>query len=177
MIAASAVSSNASATTPASYDYTLGTIEGSTIGDLLSASNGVVALTSNATVLTASTSAQCGSGLQLVDMVGYGSSSVTDPNTTATPATCYQGKGGAYYDGSVTYGYKMGLTRKNACINTGDNSSDWANTPIAYLNLRFDGDGLSGRHAAQRRGCGHAKHSFCGRADYCHRRRDSGYES
>ncbi len=134
MIAASAVSSNASATTPASYDYTLGTIEGSTIGDLLSASNGVVALTSNATVLTASTSAQCGSGLQLVDMVGYGSSSVTDPNTTATPATCYQGKGGAYYDGSVTYGYKMGITRKNACINTGDNSSDWANTPIAYLN-------------------------------------------
>lgn len=133
-----------------SYDYRLKTIEGTvkdgTSGDnILSSTVGVVALTSTQAALTASSSNSqtlCGTGSQLLDLVGYGSDIATNSSTSPTPATCYAGSGEAYYDGSSTYGRQLGVTRKNKCINSfeplnpGDhgNVEDFANIPVTYFN-------------------------------------------
>jgi hypothetical protein len=124
---------------PVPYDYRLKTIEGTivdgTSGDnILSSTVGVVALTSTQVPLTASANSLCGSGAQLVDLLGYGSSFSTNSATAATPATCYAGTGPAYYDGSSAYGRQLGVTRKNKCIDTVDNSNDFVNVPVSYFN-------------------------------------------
>ena len=140
MIAASSPTlSTTGAIAPILYDYRLKTIEGTivdgTSGDnILSSTVGVVALTNTQTALTSSSSAQCGTGTQLVDLVAYGSTVATNSATTATPASCYAGSGAAYYDGSTAYGRQMGVTRKNKCIDTFDNLKDFVNLPPSYFN-------------------------------------------
>src|SRR5665213_2056599 len=71
---------------PIPYDYQLQTIElgtPSATQNILSSTVGVVALTDTQTALTASSSSQCGTGTQLVDLVAYGSNVST--NSTAAP--------------------------------------------------------------------------------------------
>lgn len=124
---------------PISYDYRLKTIEGTivdgTSGDnILSSTVGVVTLTSTQTALATNTNALCGTGTQLLDYVGYGSDIATNSATSATPSICYAGTGEAYYDGSTAYGRQLGATRKNKCIDTFDNASDFVNLPVTFYN-------------------------------------------
>ncbi len=139
MISGSSVSlASIGATSPIPYDYELQTIElGGTppsTQNILSSTVGVIALTNTQTALTASSSSQCGTGSQLVDLVAYGSNVSTNSATTATPASCFAGSGPAYYDGSSAYGRQLGVTRKNKCIDTFDNLNDFVNVPVTYLN-------------------------------------------
>jgi hypothetical protein len=127
---------------PIPYDYRLKTIEKTTVdgtsGDnILSSTVGVVALTNTQTALSASSDSLCGTGTQLLDLIGYGSDIATNTATSATPATCYAGTGEAYYDGSTAYGRQLGVTRKNRCIDTfavDDNSVDFVNLPPTFFN-------------------------------------------
>ncbi|WP_089410350.1 choice-of-anchor X domain-containing protein [Granulicella rosea] len=123
---------------PIPYDYELQTIElgttPPTTQNILSSTVGVVALTNTQTALTASSASACGTGTQLLDMVGYGSNVALNTSTTATPATCYSGSGAAYYDGSTAYGRQLGVTRKNRCIDTADNLNDFVNLPPTFFN-------------------------------------------
>jgi hypothetical protein len=140
MISASSPTlSTSGSLSPIPYDYRLKTIEKTTVdgtsGDnILSSTVGVVALTNTQTALAASSNSLCGGGSQLLDLVGYGSDIATNSSTTATPATCYAGSSEAYYDGSSSSGRQLGVTRKNKCIDTFDNASDFANTPVTYFN-------------------------------------------
>ncbi len=140
MIAASSSTlSNNGSLAAIPYDYRLKALEGTALDgpvgdDLLSPSVGVVALTSSQVALTASSSALCGTASQLVDLVGYGSTTSTNASTSPTPSSCYEGSGEATYDGSAQYGYRMGITRANPCVNTANNASDWVNVPVVYLN-------------------------------------------
>ena len=123
---------------PIPYDYELQYIEDNgtipSTQNILSSTVGVVALANTQTALTAGSSPQCGTGTQLVDIVGYGSNIATNAATTASPASCYAGSGAAYYDGSTAYGRQLGVTRKNKCIDTMDNLNDWVNVPVTYFN-------------------------------------------
>lgn len=125
---------------PIAYDYELQTIEDGgvskipTTQNILSSTVGVVALTNTFTALTASAATQCGTGANLLDLVGYGSDIATNAATSATPASCYAGSGEAYYDGSTQYGRQMGIIRQNACTDTFNNVTDFANTPVVYFN-------------------------------------------
>lgn len=124
---------------PIPYDYRLNTIEGKTkdgtSGDnFLSSTVGVVALTNTTSALAASSDSLCGTGTQLLDLVGYGSDTPTNSATTATPASCFAGSGEAYYDGSSALGRQLGVTRKNKCIDTFDNSNDFVNVSVTYFN-------------------------------------------
>ena len=124
---------------PIAYDYRLKTIEGTTVdgtsGDnILSSTTGEIALTNSQTALTSVTTPPCGSGSQLLDVVGYGSDAGTNSTTAATPSICYAGTGQAPYDGSTAYGRQLGATRKNRCIDTFDNSADFVNVGLTFLN-------------------------------------------
>jgi hypothetical protein len=127
------------ALSPIPYDYQLQTIElgvgkVSATQNILSSTVGVVALTNTQTALTASSNSLCGTGTQLLDLVGYGSTLATNAATTATPASCFAGSGAANYDGSTAYGRQLGVTRANKCIDTFDNLNDFANMPLTYFN-------------------------------------------
>src|SRR6202000_2254228 len=104
------------------------------IDNILSSTVGVVALSNTQTALTASSSAQCGTGTQLLDFVAYGSNVATNGATTATPASFFPGSGPAYYDGSTANGRQLGVTRKNKCIDTFDNLNDFVNVPPTFFN-------------------------------------------
>jgi hypothetical protein len=123
---------------PIPYDYQLQTIELGTTPpssqNILSSTVGVIALTNTQKALTASSSSACGTGAQLLDMVGYGSNVSTNKATSPTPASCYSGSGAAYYDGSTAFGRQLGVTRKNKCIDTVDNLNDFVNVPVTYFN-------------------------------------------
>jgi hypothetical protein len=137
MISASAEGlSTIGADAPIAYDYELKTIEGTvtTTDNILSSTVGVVALTNSQTALTASAASQCGTGAQLLDLVGYGSNIATNAATTASPASCYAGTGEAYYDGSSALGRQLGITRSNRCTDTFDNSKDFVNIAVTYFN-------------------------------------------
>jgi len=140
MISASSPTlSTAGSLSPIPYDYRLKTIEGTTAdgtsGDnILSSTVGVVALTNTQSALTASSDSLCGTGNQLVDLLGYGSDTPTNGSTTATPATCYAGSGAGFYDGSTAFGRQLASTRKNKCIDSFDNATDFVNVPVTYLN-------------------------------------------
>src|SRR6185312_15568717 len=103
------------------YDYRLQTIETggspSSTQNILSSTVGAIALTNIQTALTSAASAQCGTGSQIVDFVGYGSN-VSTNSTAPAPASCFAGSGPAYYDGTSAYGRQLGITRKNKCIDT-----------------------------------------------------------
>jgi hypothetical protein len=138
MIAGSSVNLAAiGAVAPIPYDYQLQTIELGTTPpssqNILSSTVGVVALTNTQKALTASSSSACGTGAQLLDMVGYGSN-VSTNSTSPTPASCYSGSGAAYYDGSTAFGRQLGVTRKNKCTDTEDNLNDYVNLPVTYFN-------------------------------------------
>lgn len=119
------------------YDYRLQTIETggspSSTQNILSSTVGAIALTNIQTALTSAASAQCGTGSQIVDFVGYGSN-VSTNSTAPAPASCFAGSGPAYYDGTSAYGRQLGITRKNKCIDTFDNLNDYVNAPVTYLN-------------------------------------------
>ena len=140
MIAASSPTlSTDGSLSPIPYDYRLKTIEGTivdgTSGDnLLSSTVEAVALTNTQTALTISSSTQCETGTQLVDLLGFGSDIATNSATSATPSICYAGSGEAYYDGSSAYGRQMGATRANKCIDTFNNASDFVNLPVTFFN-------------------------------------------
>jgi hypothetical protein len=140
MISASSPTlSTAGSLSPIPYDYRLKTLEETTVdgtsGDnILSSTVGVVALTSTQSALTASSDSLCGTGAQLLDLLGYGSNTSTNSSTAATPATCYAGSGAGYYDGSTAYGRQLGSTRKNKCIDSFDNAADFVNLPVTYFN-------------------------------------------
>ncbi|MBS1801126.1 MAG: hypothetical protein JSS95_15035 [Acidobacteria bacterium] len=123
---------------PIPYDYRLKTIEGTVVdgtsGDnILSSTVGVIALAGTQTALTASSNSLCGTGSQLLDVVGYGSDFATG-TTASTPSSCYAGSGEAFYDGSAAVGRQLGATRKNKCIDTFDNATDFVNVPLTFFN-------------------------------------------
>ncbi len=138
MIAASSPTLSTYGSLPAiAYDYQLQTIELGTPAstqNILSSTTGTVALTNTQTALTSVTTAPCGSGSQLVDVVGYGSDIATNAATSATTNICYAGSNPAFYDGSSAYGRQLGVTRKNRCIDTFDNANDFVNTGVTYYN-------------------------------------------
>jgi hypothetical protein len=139
MIAGSSVNlATVGAVAPIPYDYQLQTIELGTTPpssqNILSSTVAVVALTNTQKALTASSSSACGTGSQLLDMVGYGSNVSTNSATSPTPASCYSGSGAAYYDGSTAFGRQLGVTRKNKCTDTADNLNDFVNVPVTYFN-------------------------------------------
>jgi len=140
MIAASSPTlANIGNPSPISYDYRLKTIEGTTVdgtkGDnILSSTVGIVALTNSQTALTNNASSLCAVGSQLWDLVGYGSNRSTGTGTSATPSYCFAGSGEAFYDGSANYGRKLGVTRKNKCVDNFDNANDFVNMPVSYFN-------------------------------------------
>jgi hypothetical protein len=125
---------------PIPYDYELQTIEDGSAAaipstqNILSSTTGAVALTSTQTALTPVAGSLCGSGTQLLDLVGYGSDIATNAATTATPSLCFAGTGEAYYDGSTAYGRQLGVTRKNKCSDTFDNSVDFINIAPTFFN-------------------------------------------
>jgi len=140
MIAASSPTLSTFGTlSPIPYDYRLKTIEKTTVdgtsGDnILSSTTGAVALTNTQTALASGTTSLCGSGSTLLDLVGYGSDIGTNSATAATPSLCFAGTGEAYYDGSTAYGRQLGVTRKNKCIDTFDNSVDFVNLAPTFFN-------------------------------------------
>ncbi|HEY9136935.1 MAG TPA: choice-of-anchor X domain-containing protein [Terriglobus sp.] len=140
MIAGSAVTlSTSGAVAPIAYDYQLQSIETnnsvSSTQNILSSTSASIALTTNQTALAGGSNASCGAtGSTVLDMVGYGSGSSTDSATSPTPATCYEGSGYAFYDGSSGYGRQMGALRSNACVDTNDNTNDFVNTSVVFLN-------------------------------------------
>jgi hypothetical protein len=141
MIAASSQQlSTSGAVAPIAYDYQLQSIEDGgaakipTTQNILSSTIGVVALTNSQTALTGSSASLCATGSQLVDLVGYGSSAGTNSSTSATPASCFAGVSEANYDGSSAFGQKLGVIRKNECIDTFNNADDWVNAPVVYFN-------------------------------------------
>lgn len=106
------------------YDYQLNTLEGSaaTNQNSLSSTAVVVALVSNQTKL--------GSGCPInspnvVDLVGIGASN------GSSPVSCYAGGNYAFYTPSISghtingIVYAYATVRKNKCINTFDNASDF----------------------------------------------------
>jgi hypothetical protein len=140
MISASSVSlATYGNVAPIPYDYELQTIEDGGAANIpatqniLSSTTGTVALTSTTTALTIGGSPQCGTGSQLLDLVGYGSSFSTQ-SVAATPNICYAGTAPAYYDGNTTTGRQLGILRKNKCIDTFNNGNDFVNIGLVYYN-------------------------------------------
>ncbi|MES2394200.1 MAG: choice-of-anchor X domain-containing protein [Acidobacteriota bacterium] len=141
MISASSASlASIGSLSPIPYDYQLSSIEDGgqanvpSTQNIMSSTVGVIALTSSTTALTAGGSPQCGTGSQLLDLVGYGSTFSTNSATSATPASCFAGSGAAYYDGGSAIGRQLGVTRKNKCLDTFDNLNDFVNVPLTYYN-------------------------------------------
>ncbi|MBS1813788.1 MAG: hypothetical protein JSS87_02815 [Acidobacteria bacterium] len=111
-------------------DYQVETLEGQTADyltntqNILSSAAETVALVSNQTAIPASSADNCAPGANVVDYVGYGIPRNPVTGTPSTDNNCWQGSSYAPYSDQRT----LNVTRKNFCVDTGDNANDFVTT-------------------------------------------------